>query len=85
VLRFIAYHILNKNTVATDGVKSGAFATLLQNSAGDATYITVLNQLNNIELRDAFNNSALVVLAKSNNLSNRTLIHSIDNYLKYNY
>jgi uncharacterized surface protein with fasciclin (FAS1) repeats len=85
VVRFLTYHILNKNTVVTDGVKSGAFATLLQNSNGDPTYITVINQLNNMELRDAFNNSVLVVLAKSNNLSNRTVIHSINNFLKYQY
>jgi uncharacterized surface protein with fasciclin (FAS1) repeats len=85
VARFIQYHILNKNTVVTDGVKSGAFATLLQNAAGDPTFITVINLLNSMELRDAFNNSALVVLAKSNNLSNRTVIHSINNFLKYQY
>jgi len=85
VVRFITYHILNKNTVATDGVKNGAFATMLQNSVGDATYITVINQLDNMELRDSYNNSAKVILLKSNNLSNRTVIHSIDNFLKYNY
>ena len=85
VAKFIQYHILNKNTVVTDGKKDGAFATLLQNGAGDPTYVTVINQLNSLELRDAFNNSAKVVLAKSNNLSNRAVIHSIDNYLKYNY
>jgi uncharacterized surface protein with fasciclin (FAS1) repeats len=85
VTRFLTYHILNKNTVVTDGVKNGAFATLLTNAGGDPTYITVINQVDNMELRDAFNNSAMVVLSKSNNLSNRTVIHSIDNYLKYNY
>jgi uncharacterized surface protein with fasciclin (FAS1) repeats len=85
VNRFIYYHILNKNTVVPDGVKNGAYATLLQNSAGDPTYITVINQLNNMELRDMYNNSAKVILPSSNNLSNRTVIHSIDNYLKYNY
>jgi uncharacterized surface protein with fasciclin (FAS1) repeats len=85
VIRFLTYHILNKTTVATDGVKSGAYATLLQNAAGDPTFVTVINQVGNMELRDAFNRSALVVLAKSNNLSNRTVIHSINNFLKYNY
>lgn len=85
VVRFLTYHILNKYTVVPDGVKSGAYATLLANSNGDPTYITVINQLNSMELRDAFNNSAMVVLSKSNNLSNRTVIHSIDNFLKYNY
>ncbi len=85
VVRFLTYHILNKNTVVPDGKKEGAFATLLPNSAGDPTFITVINQLNNMELRDAFNKSAKIILSKSNNLSNRAVIHSIDNYLKYNY
>jgi len=85
VVRFIQYHILNKNTVATDGVKNGAFPTLLPNSVGEPTFITVINQVNSMELRDSYNNSAMVVLAKSNNLSNRTVIHSINNYLKYQY
>jgi uncharacterized surface protein with fasciclin (FAS1) repeats len=85
VENFLLYHILDKNTVVTDGAKYGAFATLLPNSAGDPTFITVINQVDNMELRDAFNNSAMVVLAKSNNLSNRTVIHSIDNVLQYNY
>jgi hypothetical protein len=85
VVRFLTYHILNKNTVVTDGKKDGAFATLMPNNAGDPTFITVINQLNSMELRDAFNNKAKVILSKSNNLSNRAVIHSIDNYLKYNY
>lgn len=85
VAKFIQYHILNKNTVVPDGKKDGAFATLLQNSAGDPTYVTVINQVNIMQLRDAFNKSVNVILAKSNNLSNRAVIHSIDNYLKYNY
>jgi uncharacterized surface protein with fasciclin (FAS1) repeats len=85
VVRFLTYHILNKNTVATDGVKNGAFATLLPDSNTDPTFITVINQVDNMELRDAFNNSAMVILSKSNNLSNRTLIHSINKVLQYNY
>ena len=85
VVRFIQYHIINKYTVVPDGKKDGAFATLLQNSNGDPTYLTVINQLNSMELRDAFNSSAKIIPAKSNNLSNRAVIHSIDNYLKYNY
>jgi uncharacterized surface protein with fasciclin (FAS1) repeats len=81
VVRFLTYHILNKNTVVTDGVKNGAFATLLPDSNTDPTYITVINQIDNMELRDAFNNSAMVILSKSNNLSNRTVIQ----VLQYNY
>ena len=86
VARFIQYHILNKNTVATDGRKDGAFVTLLQDANGNPTFVTVINSVpNTMALRDAFNNNANVVLLKSNNLSNRCVIHSIDNYLKYQY
>lgn len=85
VARFILYHILNKTTVATDGVKNGAYATLLPNSNTDPTYITVINHVGSMELRDAYNNSANVIVSRSNNLSNRTVIHSIDKVLQYIY
>jgi uncharacterized surface protein with fasciclin (FAS1) repeats len=85
VTRFLQYHILNKNIIATDGVKNGAYATLLSDSNTDPTYITVINQVDNMQLRDAYNNNATVILSRSNNLSNRTLIHSIDKVLKYIY
>jgi uncharacterized surface protein with fasciclin (FAS1) repeats len=86
VAKFIQYHILNKVTIATDGRKDGAFPTLLQDANGNPTFVSVINSVpNNMSLRDAFNNNANVVLLKSNNLSNRCVIHSIDNYLKYQY
>ncbi|SFE96556.1 Fasciclin domain-containing protein [Chitinophaga sp. CF118] len=84
VTRFINYHILNKNTIVPDGKKSGAFETLLRTTGGDLTFITINNQLNLMDLRDAFNNSAMVNISRSNNLSNRAVIHSINNYLRYN-
>jgi len=86
VNKFIQYHILDKNSVATDGRKAGGYATLLQDSHGNPTYVTVINAVpNNMSLKDAFGNTANVVLLKSNNLSNRCVIHSIDNVLKYIY
>jgi len=85
VTRFLQYHILNKNIVATDGVKNGAYATMLADSNTDPTYITIINQVDNMQLRDAYNNSATVILMRSNNLSNRTLIHAIDKVLRYIY
>ena len=86
VVKFIQYHILDKNSVATDGRKAGAFATLLQDSKGNPTYVTIINAVpNTMSCRDAFNNNANVVYLKSNLLSNRCVIHSIDNYLKYQY
>ncbi|GAA3941701.1 hypothetical protein GO495_09030 [Chitinophaga oryziterrae] len=83
VNRFINYHIINKSTIVPDGKKSGAFETLLRTTGGDLTFITINNQLNVMELRDAFNNSVLVNVARSNNLSNRAVIHSINNFLRY--
>jgi uncharacterized surface protein with fasciclin (FAS1) repeats len=86
VSKFIQYHILDKNSVATDGRKAGAYITLLQDSHGNPTYVTVINAVpNNMSLKDAYGNTANVVLLKSNNLSNRCVIHSIDNVLKYQY
>jgi hypothetical protein len=35
------------------------------------------------EVGDGFNRKARLVTALSNNLSNRTVIHLVDNYLKY--
>lgn len=84
VTRFINYHILNRNTVVPDGKKSGAFETLLRTAGGELTFITVNNQVNIMDLRDAFNNSAQVNISRSNNLSNRAVIHSINNFLRYN-
>ena len=86
VSNFILYHILNKNTVVPDGRKDGAYATLLQNSTGEATFITCNNTVpNNMTLIDAWGNIGNVVIAKSNNLSNLCVIHSIDKVLNYKY
>jgi len=86
VTKFIQYHIINKTTVVPDGRKDGAFATLLQDSNGNPTYQTIINTVpGTMSIRDAYNNNANVVLSKSNNLSNRCVIHSIDNYLNYIY
>jgi uncharacterized surface protein with fasciclin (FAS1) repeats len=85
VNRFVAYHILNKKTVIPDGKESGAFETLLKNSAGDVLPVTVLSQPGAMQVTDMNNRKANVILASSNNLSNRTVIHLIDNYLRYNY
>ncbi len=86
VQNFILYHILNKNTVVPDGRKDGAYATLLQNSTGEATFLTCNNTVpNNMTLTDAWGNISNVVIAKSNNLSNLCVIHSIDKVLNYKY
>ncbi|WP_207426991.1 fasciclin domain-containing protein [Pedobacter sp. SYSU D00535] len=86
--RFIQYHIINKNTVVPDGKKFGAFETLLKNGSGDPVFITVNNGINSMELVGAVdpatNRANLNAdINKSNVLSNKTVIHSIDKVLKF--
>jgi uncharacterized surface protein with fasciclin (FAS1) repeats len=84
VNKFIYYHILNKKSVATDGQESGAFETLLKKNNGDPTTIFVNNSVpNSMTATDMTNRTAQVILPGSNYLSNRTVIHLLDNYLKY--
>ncbi|WEK20170.1 MAG: fasciclin domain-containing protein [Candidatus Pedobacter colombiensis] len=85
VTKFIAYHILNRNTIATDGVKNGSYETLFKDSNGDAGIVVIKNQLNNLRVTDMNGRTSNVITANSNVLSNRTLIHQIDGYLKYTY
>jgi hypothetical protein len=85
VSRFIQYHILNKRSLIPDGKDSGGFETLLKNAAGDVLPITVLSQPNVMQITDMENRRANVIVDKSNNLSNRTVIHLTDNYFKYRY
>ena len=84
VVKFIYYHILNKKTVATDGMDSGSFETILKRNNGDPTSIFVNNSSpNSMTLTDMNNRGAQVINASSNYLSNRCVLHLINNYLKY--
>lgn len=89
VSRFIQYHIINKSSVASDGQKTGEFETLLKNDGGDAAKITVsVNTTTTLNLRDVANRSVSVLLGPtdaSNVLSNRAVIHQINNYLRYQF
>jgi uncharacterized surface protein with fasciclin (FAS1) repeats len=85
VNNFIYYHILNKKNIATDGQESGTFETLFKFSNGDPSTIFVNNSTpNNIVLNDMLARTGNVVVASSNNLSNRITLHLIDNYLRKN-
>lgn len=84
VENFILYHVLDKRTVAADGRDNGAFPTLLKNAAGDPVYISLANTPGTLQISDFSGRKANLIPAQSSNLSNRTLIHLIDNYLKYN-
>ncbi|MEJ6980713.1 fasciclin domain-containing protein [Pedobacter sp. P351] len=91
VEKFIQYSVISKATVAVDGKKPGSYPTLLKTAVGDSRILTVRYNGNvnpdpaTMELLD---DTATPVIAKpivaySNNLSNRALIHSIDKVLNF--
>ncbi|WP_295772399.1 fasciclin domain-containing protein [uncultured Mucilaginibacter sp.] len=85
VANFIRYHIIQKATVVPDGKKEGGFLTLLQRANGTSTTVAVTNVgVNNMQVKDMMGGTANVVAASSNNLSNRTVIHLLDTFLKFN-
>lgn len=87
--KFIQYHIINKSTVVSDGQKVGEFETLLKSDSGDASKINVItNTTTTLSLRDVTGATVNVLLGtndRSNVLSNRTVIHQINSYLKYQF
>jgi len=83
IRRFILYHIINGTTIAVDGKKSDKYITLLQNERGDNLLVEVANSVSSTIVADRVGDVAIVDKATSNNLSNRTLIHSINSFLKY--
>ena len=83
--QFIKYHIVNKTALIPDGKDEGGFETLLKNAAGEVLTITVQNDPGNMQITDMNGRKANVIIGESNKLSNRTVIHLIDNYLKYTY
>lgn len=84
IRKFILYHILNGASVVPDGRKSDNYLTLLQTEAGDNTFIEVTNLPGNIVITDRSGHQASTILSTSNQLSSRTVIHSINSYLNYN-
>jgi hypothetical protein len=56
--------------------------TLLKDNTGDGIRVTVINSVGAMQITDRNSRKAEVNLAKSNNLSNRAVIHLIDNYFK---
>jgi hypothetical protein len=83
VEKFISYHILDKRTVVANGIDIGSYPSLLRNAAGDPVTFSILYPGGVFELGDGFNRKARMVTTLNNNLSNRAVIHLVDNYLKY--
>jgi uncharacterized surface protein with fasciclin (FAS1) repeats len=82
LLKFVMYHTLAKLIVTNNGEISGDVKTLYSTPDG-ATYMTVFNDGANFGMIDHQGRTANVVLPASNVLSNRAVIHQIDNYLIY--
>lgn len=82
VVHFIQAHIINGTSIATDGIKTGAFSTLFKNLNGDVSNITVSGTANNIKIVDDRGASANLV-SPVNTLANYALIHQIDNFMTY--
>ncbi|MCS3797297.1 fasciclin domain-containing protein [Niastella sp. OAS944] len=83
VNRFIYYHLLDRRTVAADGVEEGGVPTLLKTNLGDAATILVTNTPGSLMLTDSYGRTATVISSPSTFMGNRIVIHLINNYLKY--
>lgn len=83
VEKFILYHFLDKRTVVANGNDVGSFPSMLRNTAGDPVTFSILYPGGVFELGDGYGRKARMVTTLNNNLSNRTVIHLVDNYLKY--
>lgn len=88
VEKFIFYHVVDKKTLIPDKKDLNMYPTLLKLSNGDPTVINVQYPGGVFEITDAAGRKAHLVngsnnQTSSNNLSNRTVIHLLDNYLKY--
>jgi uncharacterized surface protein with fasciclin (FAS1) repeats len=84
VEKFIYYHILNKKSLATNGLESGSYETLFKDRNGEAGRVFVDNNtINAMKLTDMNGRTADLIYNNSNNLGARTTFHLINNYLKY--
>lgn len=84
VEKFLQYHIIDKRTIIPDGRDVGTYPTLLKNAAGDPVSVSVTYPAGIFELSDVQNRKARQIAGQGNELSNRTVIHLLDNYLRYN-
>lgn len=85
VARFIQYHFLDRRVVAADGEEEGSIHSVLKNDLGDNTSIFVENKVGALQLKDMENRPANVISSPTDFMGNRTMIHLIDNYLRYTF
>ncbi|MFY7890221.1 MAG: fasciclin domain-containing protein [Spirosomataceae bacterium] len=83
---FVSAHVVIQNVVPVrNGGEVGSFSTLLKNAVGDPLKLSIeTNSASSMTLKDATGKIINVNVANSNNLSNRSLFHSINGYLKLN-
>jgi uncharacterized surface protein with fasciclin (FAS1) repeats len=82
---FIRYHIISNKTASSDGLIIGQYETLRKNTRGDKTYVEIISTPGTLSFKDnsGSNPAAKFISASSNNLADRSLIHLVDNYLKF--
>ncbi|MFV5690454.1 fasciclin domain-containing protein [Flavobacterium sp. LT1R49] len=82
---FIRYHIISNKTASSDGLITGQYETLRKNTQGDKTYVEIISTPGTLSFKDnsGSNPAANFISASSNNLADRSLIHLVDNYLKF--
>lgn len=89
VQNFILYHVVDKTQIIPDKKNIGSYPTLLRSSNGDPVLVNINYPGNVFEIKDQFNVRTAHLLngatneTSGNQLSNRAVIHLIDNYLKY--
>ncbi|GGK77708.1 hypothetical protein GCM10011405_26870 [Rufibacter glacialis] len=85
VARFIQYHIIAKEQVPVKDQPEDprGYETLFQSISGNIGTVGVSYVGGQMVITDAFNRKANVIKANSNVLSNRAIIHQLDNYLRY--
>ena len=88
---FIRYHIIVNKTASNDGLVTGLYETLRKNEQGDKTFIGISSTAGTLSFKDGTtvntptgnNPAANAIIPSSNNLADRSLIHLVDNYLKF--
>ncbi|MFV8376258.1 fasciclin domain-containing protein [Flavobacterium sp. LB1P62] len=82
---FIRYHIISNKTASSDGLVTGLYETLRKNTRGDKTYVEISSTPGTLSFKDNSGNNlaANFISLSSNNLADRSLIHLVDNYLKF--
>lgn len=84
VASFIRYHILANDNIVGDGKKDGSYETLYQNLDGGIGQLRIdTMSAGQLQITDAHYRSANIIIEDSNVLSNRAILHQIDNYLLY--